>query len=102
MGGIDALRALADALYSGTNPADILFEGQTHTIEADNSGGYYLRVPLPFAEKDNLDVFRSADELTLRVGPYRRNVVLPYALHGLEIGTAQFEEDILNIHFVAA
>jgi len=101
MGGLDGLRRLGDALYGETNPASVLFEGQTHTISQDGSGGYFLRVPLPFADKKDLDLYRSADELTLRVGPYRRNVVLPYTLHSLEIGDAQFEQSVLKIHFVA-
>jgi arsenite-transporting ATPase len=101
MGGQETLRALADELYGNTNPAAVLFAGKTHTIESDGNGGYYLRVPLSFADKDDLDLYRSADELTLRVGQYRRNIVLPYALHALEIGGAHFEEAVLNIHFVA-
>ncbi len=101
MGGRDTLRALADALYGDSNPAAVLFAGKTHTIEKDDNGGYYLRVPLPFADKNDLDLYRSADELTLRVGPYRRNIVLPYALHTMEIGSAHFEESVLKIHFVA-
>ena len=45
---------------------------------------------------------RSADELTLRVGPYRRNIVLPYALWNLKTSGARFEETkaTLRIHFV--
>ncbi len=101
MGGLDGLRRLGEALYGETDPARVMFEGQTHTITPDGSGGYFLRVPLPFADKKDLDLYRSADELTLRVGPYRRNVVLPYSLHSLEIGEAQFEQSVLKIHFVA-
>lgn len=102
MGGLDHLHQLAEALYGDTNPADVLFEGQTHNIEKDPDGeGYHLRVPLPFADKSDMDLFRSRDELTLRVGPYRRNIVLPYALHQMEIGGAQFDEAVLDIHFVS-
>jgi arsenite-transporting ATPase len=101
MGGLDGLRRMGDALYGQTKPADVLFEGQTHTISPDGAGGYFLRVPLPFADKKDLDLYRSADELTLRVGPYRRNVVLPHTIHSLEIGEAQFEESVLRIHFIA-
>ena len=72
-----------------------------HQIVPDEKGGYRLKVPLPFADKRDLDLYRSADELTLRVGPYRRNIVLPYALWNLEIGDAKFEEAALNIHFIA-
>ncbi|HVO43704.1 MAG TPA: TRC40/GET3/ArsA family transport-energizing ATPase [Aggregatilineales bacterium] len=100
--GLDTLRRLGDALY-GTDgdPSRIMFKGSTHQIEPDMAGGYRLHVPLPFAQKDDLDLYRSADELTLRVGPYRRNIILPYALWNLEIGDAKFEESALNIHFVA-
>jgi arsenite-transporting ATPase len=99
VGGIETLRQLADALYGENNPASQLFEGQTHRIESDENGGYRLTVPLPFATKQDLDLYRSRDELTLRVGPYRRNIVLPYALWNLEIADARFEESALRIRF---
>lgn len=101
--GMDTLHQLGDALYGDgkINPAEVMFKGTTHQIVPDDSGGYLLKVPLPFADKSDLDLYRSADELTLRVGPYRRNIVLPYALWKLEIGDAKFEEAALNIHFVS-
>jgi arsenite-transporting ATPase len=98
--GLDSLRRLGEALYGDKNPAEVMFRGQTHQIMQDAKGNYSLKVPLPFANKDDMDLYRSADELTLRVGPYRRNIVLPYALWNLEIGDAKFEEQSLNIRFV--
>jgi len=103
MGGLDHLRRLADALYGQRNPADILFAGRTHTIEKDPAGdGYTLLVPLPFADRADLDLYRSRDELTLRVGPYRRNIVLPYALHAMEIEGARFDRSVLRVRFIPA
>jgi arsenite-transporting ATPase len=99
VGGFDGLRRLADSLYGDSNPARIMVEEQMHHIEPDGNGGYYLIVALPFAEKGDLDLYRSADEITLRVGPYRRNIVLPYALWGMETGSARFEQSRLRIHF---
>ena len=100
MGGFDSLRRLADALYGDRNPAEVMTASQAHQIESDGQEGYYLIVPLPFAEKGDLDLYRAADELTLRVGPYRRNIVLPYALWNLDIENARFEQSRLRIHFV--
>jgi arsenite/tail-anchored protein-transporting ATPase len=100
--GLDALRKLADLLYGDQNPAQKMFDGTTHRIESDGNGGYRLTVPLPFATKEDLDLYRSRDELTLRVGPYRRNIVLPYALWNLEIADARFEGAALRIHFRGA
>lgn len=100
VGGLETLRTLATQLYGDKNPAEKLFGGRTHTIESSGDGGYVLSVPLPFANKDDMDLYRSRDELTLRVGPYRRNIVLPYALWDLEIGDAKFEQSTLRIQFI--
>ena len=100
IGGFEKLRRLADALYGDRNPAAVMALDRSHQIETDGNGGYYLVVPLPFAEKNELDLYRSADELTLRVGPYRRNIVLPYALWNLKTENARFERSKLRIHFV--
>ena len=97
--GMEALRRLADALYSDRNPAEQLFEGKTHSIEQDEQGIYTLVVPLPFVQKEDMDLYRSRDEITLRVGPYRRNIVLPYALWDLEVADAKFDESRLRIRF---
>lgn len=100
VGGLESLRKLADQLYGDTNPAEQKHTGQTHSIEKDETSGQYtLRVPLPFVDKDDMDLYRSRDEITLRVGPYRRNIVLPYALWDLEIADAKFEESTLCIRF---
>ncbi len=102
VGGLESLRELGNTLYGDKNPADIFFKGLTHSIEPSQNGGYVLSVPLPFADKSDLDVYRSTDELTLRVGPYRRNIVLPHALWNLEIGEARFVESSLRIKFAPA
>ncbi|MBE2267399.1 MAG: ArsA family ATPase [Anaerolinea sp.] len=97
--GLDRLRLLGNELYREVNPAQKLFSGKTHQIEQMGEDGFRLSVPLPFADKKDLDIYRSRDELTLRVGPYRRNIVLPYALWDLEIADAKFEQSTLNIQF---
>ncbi len=102
VGGFETLRKLGDTLYADRSPAEQMFEGKTHTIESLGKHYFKLCVPLPFARKDDMDIYRSRDELTLRVGPYRRNIVLPYALWDLEIADAKFEESTLCIRFGSA
>jgi arsenite-transporting ATPase len=100
--GLDSLRQLADVLYGDDDPTRQMYEGQPHRIEKDEQSGLYsLVVPLPFVDRDDMDLYRSRDELTLRVGPYRRNIVLPYALWDLEIADARFEKSTLRIRFGA-
>jgi arsenite-transporting ATPase len=103
VGGLDSLRRLADHLYGDRNPAERMFNGVTHKIESlGDSGEYVLRVPLGFADKNDVELYRSRDEITLRVGPYRRNIVLPHTLHDLEIADAKFADSNLNIRFYRA
>jgi arsenite/tail-anchored protein-transporting ATPase len=102
MGGLDMLRKLADELYGDQNPSERMFDGVVHKIEKLDDNGddsWMLRVPIGFAKKEDLDLFRSRDEITLRVGPYRRNIVLPSELQHLEIAGAKFEDKYLNIRF---
>ncbi len=102
VGGLHILRRLADELYGELNPADRLFDGVVHKLEQlDGGSKWLLRVPIGFAQKEQLELFRSRDEISLSVGPYRRNIVLPDALHELEITSAKFEDKFLNIRFEA-
>ncbi len=102
VGGLETLRELGQALYAETEPNQRLFNGTTHQIDTEADGTYKLSFTLPFAEKDDMDLYRSRDEITLRVGPYRRNIVLPYALWNLEIADAKFDQSTLNIRFAPA
>jgi arsenite-transporting ATPase len=100
MGGLELLSALADELFGEQDPAERFFEGQAHHITPDDDGGYILNVPLPFADKKDIELYRDKDELTLRVGNQRRNFVLPRALWELEASEARFAGDTLQISFV--
>jgi arsenite-transporting ATPase len=100
MGGLKLLRALADEIFDTRDPADRFFEGHAHQIKANPDGGYVLSLPLPFADKKDVELYRDHDELTVRVGNQRRNFVLPRALWDLETTQARFRGDTLEIGFV--
>lgn len=100
MGGLEMLGRLADELYGDRNPAERMFDGVVHKLEQlDGGSTWMLRVPIGFARKEQLDLYRSRDEITLSVGPYRRNIVLPAELQNLTITSAKFEDKFLNIRF---
>lgn len=98
--GLDALRRMADALFGDGEPARLLFRGQTHEIDKTDTG-YMLRLPLPLASRDDISLLRAGDELTVQVGNWRRNLVLPRALRTMQVRKAKLENQKLNIDFVA-
>lgn len=100
--GLEALERMASALYPGDeDPTQVYFRGRTHSI-ARSGDGYEMRVPLPSAAKGDVSLRRIGDELFVRVGPYRRTILLPRPVVGLEPSSAKLEEGTLQIGFVGA
>jgi len=97
--GQQMLQLMAQSLFDQEDPSKIYFCGKAHTIEKVKDG-YVLSIPLPFAQKKQLDLVRTGEDLFARVGNQRRNILLPRALVGLEIDSATFENHTLKVHFV--
>ena len=60
-----------------------------------------LSLNLPFAEKRDVSLSKNGDELTVRVGAQRRNMILPNSLRGMTVKDAKFADERLRIRFVA-
>ena len=92
MFGLEALGALAEDVFEDAEPLGVLFRGATHDI-VKNGDGYDVVFHLPLAEKRNVDLSKKGAELLVKVGNYRRNILLPDALARLPAAGASFEED---------
>ncbi|MHA6759319.1 ArsA family ATPase [Streptacidiphilus sp. PAMC 29251] len=57
------------------------------------------RIPLPGAERADLDLVRRGDDLVLGVGGYRRTLVLPSALRRCTVAGAALRDGVLNLRF---
>jgi arsenite/tail-anchored protein-transporting ATPase len=96
--GGDLLEELGEEVYGEKKGSEILHRDQP--IRVRKRGPYYvLAMRLPFADREDLDVHRKGDELYVRVGSYKRNLVLPHALQRLDIRQARFVEEGLEIRF---
>ena len=62
-------------------------------------GRYVLSLHLPFVEKDDLELFQKGEELFIRVGPLKRNILLPRVLLNHSVRNAKFVEERLLITF---
>jgi arsenite-transporting ATPase len=60
---------------------------------------YVLSMRLPFVARGDVDVHRKGDELYVRVGSYKRNIILPHALQRLEVKQARFSDEGLEVRF---
>jgi arsenite-transporting ATPase len=96
--GVDRLRAFGEELYADRRPDQRLHEGVAFTVEADGED-MVLRLPLPGASRDELDLGQRDDELLIRVGPYRRAMILPDSLRRRSVSDATLEDGVLAVRF---
>ena len=97
--GLEMLGKMGEAIFGDADPATIFFAGKAQTIEPAGSG-YILKMPLPLASKDQIDLMQTGDELVVQVGDYKRNLILPRALVPLQVSGAKLEGGELRINFV--
>ena len=98
LAGVERLRAFGEELYDVLDPAAVLHQGESLRIEKRGEA-HVLRLQLPFADKDELELGRRDDELLVRVGPHRRAIVLPDSLKRRTVGGASMVGDWLEVVF---
>jgi arsenite-transporting ATPase len=96
--GPELLERMGQEVYGDEDATRLMHRDEP--IRVRKRGPWYvLSMRLPFAEKGDLDVFRKAEELFVRVGTYKRNLILPQALQRLDVRDAGFVQDRLEVTF---
>jgi arsenite-transporting ATPase len=97
--GYASLERLGRDIYAGDDPVRVYYEENPQRIVKEGDG-YAMVLKLPCAKKAHLEVLKNEDQLTIQIGNYRREVLLPGALALLKVGRATFEANELKITFV--
>lgn len=98
MVGTRLLGQLAEEVYGAADPTSIMYSDEPFRVTTDN-GSTLLWIKLPFAGKGDVDLSRRGDELYIKVGNFKRNLVLPMSLQRAEVKGAGFDGDRLRISF---
>jgi arsenite-transporting ATPase len=96
--GSEMLGRLAESLFSGVDPAGVLYEGITQQLDLVQDGAR-LRLTLPFASKGDISLKKIGLELIVGVDGQRRTIMLPPAMAGYRPNAATFEDGALEVHF---
>jgi arsenite-transporting ATPase len=96
--GYESLKSLAGQVYGNKNPMDRFFEGEPYNLFKEN-GEYRLVMRLPFLMKNDVELSRVSDELIVRVGSFKRHVLLPRQVAAAKEVRARMEDRHLYIHF---
>jgi len=96
--GYESLKSLAGQIYGDKNPLDRFFEGEPYNLSKED-GEYRLVMKLPFLMKKDVELSRVSDELIVRVGSFKRHVLLPRQVAAAKSVRARMEDRHLYIHF---
>ncbi|WP_110238708.1 ArsA family ATPase [Nocardioides gilvus] len=96
--GLDELRDVAERLYGDDDPfarSTLAPAFSVTTVE----GGAVLTLALPQADRAEVDLARSADDLVVSHGSYRRVLTLPAVLARMTVRGAQVVDGTLRVTF---
>jgi arsenite-transporting ATPase len=98
MVGVPLLVEMADEVYGDRDAVSVLYHDDPIRVRKRGTG-YVLTMRLPFVSRDEMDIHRRGEELYVRVGPYKRNLILPQTLKRMVVREANFAGDHLEILF---
>ena len=96
--GLDGLRAAADELYDGLDPALVLARAETASL-AQVDGALELSLAVPFFDKRDLDLRQDGDALVVALKNQRRRIPLPEEARGRAVAGARYEDGRLVVRF---
>jgi arsenite-transporting ATPase len=96
--GYESLKAFADQIYGEKNPLERFFEGEPYSLTKENEE-YQLIMKLPFIRKGDVELNKVSDELIVRVGSFRKHLLLPRHVAASKEVKARLEGEYLYIHF---
>ena len=96
--GYERIRDLAFEIYGERNPLDRFFGGEPYKL-SKNNGTYELRMDLPFASRESVELNKVSDELIIRVGGFKRHMLLPRQVAASQSVNARLEGRRLTIFF---
>ena len=103
--GIEMLERYSDELFGTEDPTQVFYRGETFNFETLGET-INMKVKVPFTEKDDFDIERFGDQLTIKVRNEVSQLVnivpLPAVTMGMKMSRAKLQGDELNILFEKA
>jgi arsenite-activated ATPase ArsA len=93
---LDVLRKIGNEIYGESDPDQVLFKKEIYKID---KAGSSLKIYLPYAEKDELQLEQIGSELVVGIRNENRRFPVPAEYSEKDIIGARFEEGYLNICF---
>ena len=98
MTGLGLLDEFAGEVFGEKDPTRVFFEDRPVEVKKEGKG-YAMYIRMPFAEKDDLQVWTHGEDLVVSVKNQRRNILLPRTLASRRLLGAALAEGRLRVAF---
>jgi arsenite-transporting ATPase len=98
LNGPPLLADLGEEIYGSVDAGDVLFLDEPMNI-TKKGDSYRLSLRLPFTERGDLELSTKGDELFIKVGSYRRTIMLPNVLLARSVTEAKLRDERLEVLF---
>jgi arsenite-transporting ATPase len=99
--GRGRLERLAETLYPGGEDPSIVHRTERPFVFERSGSRYLVRLPMPFATRGEVGVFKKGDELVVEVGTLRRHIGLPRSMAAYEPVRAKLDGGRLTVEMEA-
>lgn len=96
--GKELLGQVGRQLYGNRNPGEVFVQEQFLKVEKREES-YLLKLKLPFARKEDIELGQKGNELFLSVKNERRRLVLPDTIKHKEVESARMIKGVLELTF---
>lgn len=96
--GMAELTKLAGEIYGSLSPEQIFYKDTPYTFRKVQ-GDYFLDIKIPFLTKKEVEISKRNEELIVRVGGFKRHVLLPRNIAARLPSGAKVERDKVVIKF---
>ncbi|MBT8371734.1 MAG: ArsA family ATPase [Desulfobacterales bacterium] len=96
--GYNHLQELADQIYADRNPLERFFKDEPYQLIKED-GNYRLKMKLPFVLKTDVELSKLYEELVIRIGSFKRHILLPRQVASLNSVTAKMDGEHLSVVF---
>ncbi|MFH1345080.1 MAG: ArsA family ATPase [Pseudomonadota bacterium] len=97
--GIERLELFAAQLYGDADPAEVRVATAPFCFTKISDDEHRLTIQLRFAPKDKVEISRENEDIFIRIGTFKRVILLPRALVAMQTAGAKMNGDGLEITF---
>jgi len=94
--GKEAIKELAETIYGDSDATQVYYREMPYDL-IKKDGTYEVSMKLPFVSRQDVELHRVADELVVRIGAFKRHILLPRQAAASDAAAAHFEGDRLII-----